>query len=567
MKAWLLMIVSMCSICFASDWMSESKNYPQVAVERELLCDVELLLNGGFAPLEGFLNEKDYHSVLDNMRLENGSIWPIPIVFPMEKSKAEKMFAGGHITLLDDQSYPIAIFDIEEMYTPDVEKECMAIYGCIDDNHPMIKNVLKRTNSCYLGGKLRKISLPHHFDFSSIRFTPQECKDYFKEHGWKKIVGFQTRNPLHRSHVELTHHCMNLAGEDAKLLLHPVVGTTQPDDVSYWTRVKCYQKLLKYYPEDSVFLSLLPLSMRMAGPREALWHALIRKNYGCTHFIIGRDHAGPSVKKKNGETFFGPYDAHRLLEKYKEEIGVEIIPSVEIVYDKVKETYVPITEITNKEDIGQISGTEFRRKLTVGEPIPTWFSYPDVLDVLQKEFRNRKGTCIYFVGLSGSGKSTLAQALKEYLKSTQDAPVVMLDGDVIRKYLASELGFSKKDRSINVRRIGFIASLIAEAGGVCLCANIAPYEEDRMANRELISSVGKYVEVYVKTPLEVCESRDVKGLYKAAREGKIPQFTGISDPFEEPIHADVAVDSSDNIEDTMEQLVDALKQKVPYLFQ
>ncbi len=567
MKKWLALFCILSWSVFASELIVEAKNYPQVALERELLCDLELILNGGFAPLSGFMNERDYHSVLENMRLSNGALWPIPIVLPVPKEKALSFLEKGHITLIDDQYYPVAILDIEDVYEPHPEKECVSLYGCVDDNHPIARKILKRGDVYYVGGQLRKISLPHHFDFPFLRKTPEECKAFFEENGWKKIVAFQTRNPLHRSHVEVTKNCLREACEGAKLLLHPVVGTTQPDDVSYWTRVKCYEKLLRYYPENSIALSLLPLSMRMAGPKEALWHALIRKNYGCTHFIAGRDHAGPSTKRKDGKSFFGPYDAHQMLLKYKDEIGIEVILSKEVVYDLIAEEYKPFDEVSDPSRVGQLSGTEFRRKLMNDEEIPSWFSYPDVLDLLRKEYKNRKGTCIYFVGLSGAGKTSLCQGLKEYLKSVQDSPVVIIDGDVIRKYLSSELGFSKKDRSINVRRIGYVASTITEAGGICLCANIAPYDEDRLANRELISQNGKYIEVYVKTPIEVCEDRDVKGLYKAARAGKIPQFTGISDPFEEPSKSDITIDSSDDINGTLESLINQLKDKVPYLFQ
>ncbi len=566
MKKLFLVACIFYSGLFADSILMEARNYPQVHVERDLLCDVELLLNEGFAPLDGFLDSEDYHSVLERLRLKDGSVWPIPIVFPMDKEKALELEQVGHFTIIDDQSYPVAIFDISEVYLPNLEKECVSVYGTTDDNHPMIQKILARKDQYYIGGKLRKIALPQHFDFSKERRTPRECKDYFCKNGWTKIIGFQTRNPLHRAHMALIALCMGKVGEDAKLLLHPVVGTTQPGDINHYTRVKCYQKLLKYYSADEMMISLLPLSMRMAGPREALWHALIRKNYGCTHFIVGRDHAGPSFKKKDGNSFFGPYDAHKLLDQFKDEIGIEIIASEMIVYDQNQEKYVPSSEVGDSDNACYISGTQFRQMLLNDQEIPSWFSYPEVVDLLRNEYTNSKGTCIYFVGLSGAGKSTLSLALKQQLQAVQDKAVTILDGDIIRKYLSNKLGFSKEDRSINVRRIGFISSLIAEAGGICICANIAPYENDRLANREIISNAGQYIEVFVDTPLEVCEARDAKGLYAAARAGTIKQFTGISDPFEIPTRAEITINSSENLDETMELLIEKLQAIAPHLF-
>ncbi len=551
---------------FSNPLLTEARDYPQITVSTEILCDIELILNGGFSPLTGFLDEENYHSVLEYMRLSNGALWPVPIVFSLQKEKALEMTKIGHLTFVDEQNYPIAIFDITQSYSPDVEKECLALYGSIDDNHPNIQKIVSRKNDLYLGGNLRKISLPHHFDFASDRLTPEQTKSYFKEHEWTTIVGFQTRNPLHCSHLALIERCMEKAGVNAKLLLHPVVGTTQPGDINHYTRVKCYRKLLENYQSDKILLSLLPLSMKMAGPREALWHALIRKNYGCTHFIIGRDHAGPSCKKKNGELFFTPYEAQELVEKYQEEIGIKILAAEEIVYDKELEKYIPLSDVTNPLNICNISGTQLRNMLLQNDEIPSWFSYPEIINVLKKEYQNSKGTCIYFVGLSGSGKSTLCTALKEYLNSIQDKPVIIVDGDVIRKYLSNKLGFSREDRAINVQRIGYVASLIVEAGGICLCANIAPYQEDRLLNRQLISSRGTYIEVFVDTPIEVCEERDVKGLYNAARNGNLQNFTGVTDPFEPPTNPDIIINSSYDIDATLKTLIQEINSKKPDLF-
>lgn len=565
MKKFVLLLLCTTSLIFSSDILRESREYPQVHLTKELLCDLELLINGGFAPLKTFMNQEDYFSVLNTMRLSTGELWPMPITLPLSTEKAKKYQKIGHVTLIDEQSYPVAILDIDQVFAPDLEKEVLSLYGCLDDNHPKVKEILSRKNQLYLSGKLRKIAMPHHFDHTSIRLSPSEMKDFFKTNGWKKVIGFQTRNPLHKSHVALMNYCLEQAGSDAKLLIHPVVGTTQPGDIDYSLRVKCYQKLMDHFDKGLAKLSLLPLSMRMAGPKEALWHALIRKNYGCTHFIVGRDHAGPSVKKKDGTSYFGPYDAHKLLNEFKDEIGIEIISSVEIVYDKNQGKHVPISAVNNLEDIQRISGTAIRNLLKKNEPIPSWYSYPEIIELLKMAHYRTNGTCIYFVGLSGSGKSSLASALKQYLEAKQDRPVIILDGDVIRKYLSNELGFSQKDRSINVRRIGFIASLVTSSGGICICANIAPYENDRVANRELISQYGQYIEVFVDTPLEVCEKRDQKGLYKAAREEKLKNFTGVNDPFEPPIDPEITIDASGEITDSLKVLVESLNKKAPHL--
>ena len=553
-----------------ADILKKSLNYKSIVLNKRQLCDLELILNGGFSPLDGFLKEDDYNSVVNRMRLSNGDIWPIPIVLPIDDKDVNHTFnINDDIKLTNEENLPLAVMKIESMYKPDLVDECIKVYGSDDDNHPYVKIVMANPNIHYIGGKITKIQLPPHHDFSEDRLTPKEVQNIIKEKGWTNIVGFQTRNPMHRSHYELTKYAMEKG--NANLLLHPVVGITQDCDVDYFTRVKCYKKLIKYYPEGSAKLSLLPLSMRMAGPREAVWHAIIRKNYGCTHFVVGRDHAGPSYKKKNGESFYGPYEAQELLESVAEEIGIKLITSKLIVYAISKETgegiYSPIDEIDkDKFEIMNISGTKQREMLSNGEKLPEWFTFPEIEKELIKEFKNKdeQGFCVYFVGLSGSGKTTLSNALKSrLLEEISGRQITILDGDVVRHNLSKGLGFNKEDRSTNIRRIGYVASEIVKHNGIVLCANIAPFETDRKYNREIISNYGGYIEVYVNTDINECEKRDVKGLYALARAGKIKQFTGVSDPFEEPKKCTIEIDGSEKIEikDNIDKIIEQLKKE------
>ena len=527
------------------------------------LCDLELLLNGAFHPLNGFLREKDYKSVVKYMRLSNGALWPIPIVLSLEENKYRDYKAAKEIMIQDDNNNSLAILKNIEIYKPNLKKECFNVFGTTDDNHPYVKILLENPDVYYIGGELEKINLPPHYDFQDLRLTPEDIKKFFQQKGWTNapIIAFQTRNPMHRSHFELTKFALSSIGEDAKLLIHPVVGVTQDCDIDYHTRVRCYKKILKYYPSNTVTLAIYPLSMRMAGPREALLHALIRQNYGCTHFIVGRDHAGPSYKDKNGNAFYLPFDAHELLKKYSHELKIQIIPSKQIVYVKETDSYYPANQVPENTTILNISGTEQRRLLMSGEEIPVWFSYPEIIEELRKSHK-KKSYALYFVGLSGSGKSTMANAIAERLKETESKrKITILDGDIVRQHLSKGLGFSREDRSTNVQRIGYVASEIVKHGGVAICANIAPYQYDREINRKLIRGVGNYVEIYMRTPLRICEKRDVKGLYKMARKGMIKQFTGISDPFEAPKNSEITLEGDVDINENLEVIMGYLMEK------
>ena len=513
-----------------------------IVLNDKTLCDLECLLGDYFNPLKTFMNESNWKSVCETLYLTNGQFFPLPITLTMDKHFAE---IGEKVQLVDSTNYPVAILTIEDCYEPDIDWECLHAYGSIDTNHPYVQYKQAHKGKCYISGPLQKVHDVRHYDFLEHRLTPKQTRVYFKERGWNTIVGFQTRNPMHRAHYELTQYALSKTeNNEAKLFLNPVVGETQSVDIDYHTRVHCYKKILSRYDDNVVRMGLLPLAMRMAGPREACLHALIRKNYGCTHFVVGRDHAGPSFKTKKGTSFYGPYDAQDLFFEHAEEIGIIPIVSKMIVFNESQNIYQPIDEVPEVDNVLKLSGTEVRRRLRNNEKIPDWFSYSDIVALLRSSVKQR-GTCYYFVGLSGSGKTTFANKLKsKLLEQYPEKEITILDGDIVRQQLSKGLGFTKEDRSINVRRIGYVASEIVKHGGTVICANIAPYDKDRLANRSLIERIGgKYIEIFVNTPLEVCEQRDVKGLYKLAREGVIKQFTGISDPFDEPTKCNIIINN------------------------
>ncbi|MCZ6500248.1 MAG: bifunctional sulfate adenylyltransferase/adenylylsulfate kinase [Gammaproteobacteria bacterium] len=506
------------------------------------LCDIELLLCGAFSPLEGFLNRADYDSVLKKMRLADGTLWPIPITLDVSDQFAGDLKTGDEIALRDHEGVLIATMAIEDIWKADKKAEAKKVFGTTDEKHPAVHYLNHIAHPVYLGGRLAGVETPEHYDFKHLRETPTELRRRFEKMGWRKIVAFQTRNPMHRAHQELTFRAAR--DVEANLLIHPVVGMTKPGDIDHFTRVRCYEHILDQYPEQTTALSLLPLAMRMGGPREAVWHALIRKNFGCTHLIVGRDHAGPG-NDSNDEPFYGPYDAQDLIEQYAGEIGIEMVPFKMMVYVQEKAQYIPADETTDEQTVLNISGTEFRRRLQEGLEIPDWFSYGDVVDELRKTHppRHKQGMAVFFTGLSGSGKSTIANALMTKLMEMGGRPVTLLDGDIVRKNLSSELGFSREHRDLNILRIGFVASEIVKNGGIAICAPIAPYSATRRKVRESIEQYGGFIEVYVSTSLEVCEQRDRKGLYAKARAGIIKEFTGISDPYEEPGTPEVDIDT------------------------
>ena len=498
-------------------------------------CDLELLMNGGFYPLTGFLGEKDYDNVVENMRLADGTLWPMPINLDVPAEFAEKLKVGQKIALRDLEGVILATLDLSDIYTPNKSVEAEKVFGADDVAHPAVNYLHNTAGDVYLGGKITGIQPVVHYDFRARRDSPNEMRSFFRKMGWRRVVAFQTRNPLHRAHQELTFRAAKEA--QANLLIHPVVGMGKPGDIDHFTRVRCYEAVLDQYPASTTSMSLLNLAMRMAGPREAVWHGLIRKNHGCTHFIVGRDHAGPG-NNSQGEDFYGPYDAQDLFREHQDEMGIEMVDFKHMVYVQERAQYEPNDEIEDRENVTvlNISGTELRRRLAEGLEIPEWFSFPAVVNELRrsKPPRSKQGFTVFFTGFSGSGKSTIANALMVKLMEMGGRPVTLLDGDLVRKNLSSELGFSKEHRDLNIRRIGYVASEITKNGGIAICAPIAPYATTRRAVREDIEGFGAFLEVHVATTIEECERRDRKGLYKLARAGKIKEFTGISDPYDVP---------------------------------
>jgi sulfate adenylyltransferase len=523
---------------------ARARDLPSWDLNMRQLCDIEMLLNGAFSPLEGFLSEADYKGVLAEMRLTSGVLWPMPITLDVTEKFAEKLTVGDWVALRDGEGVLTATMEIASIYRPDLDAEAKAVYGTTDQKHPAVSYLKARSNPVYLGGKLRGVDAPVHYDFKHLRDTPKELRDRFQKLGWRRIVAFQTRNPMHRAHQELTFRAAK--DVEASLLIHPVVGMTKPGDVDHFTRVRCYEHLVKAYPEQTTALSLLPLAMRMGGPREAVWHAIIRKNYGCTHFIVGRDHAGPG-NDSTGKPFYGPYDAQELMKKHEKELDIVMVPFKNMVYVEDKAQYFPDDEVEKGTRTLDISGTELRRRLQEGAEIPEWFSFPAVVAELRRTHppRHKQGFTVFFTGLSGSGKSTVANALMVKLMEMGGRPVTLLDGDLVRKHLSSELGFSKEHRDLNIQRIGYVASEITKNGGIAICAPIAPYSATRKIVRDMIEPLGGFLEVHVATPIEVCEQRDRKGLYAKARAGILKGFTGIDDPYEVPEKPEIRLDTSE----------------------
>jgi len=521
-----------------------AQDYASWDLTERQLCDIELVLNGAFSPLEGFLDEADYDAVVNGMRLTSGVLWPVPITLDVSKEFAATIKSGDKIALRDLEGVILATLEVGDIWTPDKAAEAEGVFGTTDELHPAVHYLNNIANSVYVGGKLSGIEAPTHYDFKHLRDSPSEMRDRFKKLGWRKVVAFQTRNPMHRAHQEISQ--LAARESEANLLIHPVVGMTKPGDVDHYTRVRCYEHILAHYPEQTTSLSLLPLAMRMGGPREALWHAIIRKNYGCTHLIVGRDHAGPG-KDSKGEDFYGPYDAQELLKEHEQELDISMVPFRMMVYAENKAQYIPIDEATDDDNTLNISGTELRRRLQEGLEIPDWFSFPEVVEELRRTHppRHKQGFTVFFTGLSGSGKSTIANALMSKLMEIGGRQISLLDGDIVRKNLSSELGFSKEHRDLNIRRIGYVASEITKNGGIAICAPIAPYTATRRQVREAVEPVGGFVEIHVSTALDICEERDRKGLYALARAGKIKEFTGISDPYEVPENAEMVIDTAD----------------------
>ena len=510
-----------------------AKSLPFVQIGARVECDLELLAVGAFSPLTSFMNSSDFQSVLDTMRLSDGTLFPMPITLPIDEDTDIKL--GVDIALRDRKNMTLAIMTVEEKYQWDLEETAAKVFGKYDARHPIIAE-MHRWGNVNIAGKLKVLRLPTHLDFAELRRTPAETRAVLESYGHDNVVAFQTRNPLHRVHEALTKRAAS--NIDGVLLLHPVVGMTQPGDVDHYTRVRVYKTLIdNHYEEDRSLLSLLPLAMRMAGPREAVWHAIIRRNYGANHLIVGRDHAGPGPDS-NGKPFYGPYDAQDMIVRYADELGVKPVPFTEMVYLEDEDRYEENSKLPNGAKVRKISGTQVREDyLGRGIHLPPWFSRPAVAEILAESYppRHRRGICLWFTGLSGSGKSTTAEHIVNLLLE-KGRNVTVLDGDVVRTHLSRGLGFSKEDRDTNIRRIGYVASEIVRHGGMVICAAISPYRATREDVRNMVGD--GFLEIHMATSLEYVEAQDIKGLYAKARRGEIKDFTGIDDPYEPPLNPD-----------------------------
>ncbi len=519
--------------------LARSQRLPSVQISARALCDLELLATGALSPLDRFMRKEDYERVLTEMRLKNGVLFPIPVTLPVDEGALPSW--GEQITLCDARNNILAVMQIEEVYHYDAQRESRLVLGTTDPRHPLISEMV-RWGKVYVSGELKVIDLPAYYDFVELRRTPAQVRLSLEQMGHKNVVAFQTRNPMHRIHEELTKRAADEI--DGSLLIHPVVGMTKPGDVDHYTRVRVYRALAEnYYDQSRTLLSLLPLAMRMAGPREALWHAMIRRNYGATHLIIGRDHAGPG-NDSQGRPFYGPYEAQAMVAQYSDEIGVQPVEFKELVYLADENRYEEIHQVPEGAKVYSISGTQVREDyLAKGKLLPEWFTRAETAEILQQMYppRHKQGVCIWFTGLSGSGKSTTAEILTSLLLE-RGRQVTLLDGDVVRTHLSKGLGFSREDRDTNILRIGFVAGEIAHHGGTVICAAISPYRAARNESRKMVGDE-HFVEVFVDTPIEVCEQRDVKGLYARARRGQITGFTGVDDPYEAPINPEITLDT------------------------
>ncbi|CCU99804.1 unnamed protein product [Malassezia sympodialis ATCC 42132] len=527
----------------------EANSLPDLILSERQLCDLELIITGGFSPLEGFMGQADYEGCLTNMRLADGTLFPMPITLDVSKEQVNTLGlkAGSRIALRDPRDdNAIAILTVSDLHDVNRSREAELVLGADDKAHPAVSYLYNHVKDVYVGGTVEAIRKPQYYDYVELRFTPAELRHHFEKVAWRKVVAFQTRNPMHRAHRELTVRAARQL--QANILIHPVVGMTKPGDVDHYTRVRVYSSLMPRYPKGMATLALLPLAMRMAGPREALWHAIIRKNFGVSHFIVGRDHAGPG-KNSKGQDFYGPYDAQDLVRKHTDELGIEMVPFQQMTYLPDSDEYQPVDEVQPGTRTLDISGTELRKRLRTGAPIPDWFSYDSVVKTLRESYppKTSQGFTLFLTGLFNSGKDQIARALQVKLHEQGGRSVSLLLGDTVRSELSSELGFSPEDRHTNIQRIAFVASELTRAGAAVIAAPIAPYEKSRAMARETVQKhggSGNFFLVHVATPLEYCEKTDRRGNYAKARRGEIKGFTGVDDVYEEPKDADLKVDPS-----------------------
>jgi sulfate adenylyltransferase len=537
--------------------LQRAKELPTIRLSDRSICDLELLATGAFSPLDRFMGAADYARVVEEMRLANGQLFPIPVTLPV--SADDKVELDQDVALLDWRNDILAVMTVEEIYGWELETAARQVFGTTDARHPLVAE-MHGWGSRNISGRLQVLNLPRHYDFRELRLTPAETRARLAQIGIKNVVAFQTRNPLHRAHEELTKRAVE--DVDGVLLLHPVVGMTKPGDIDHFTRVRTYKALAnKYYDPDRIVLALLPLAMRLAGPREALWHALIRRNYGANHMIIGRDHASPG-NDSSGKPFYPPYAAQELVESFASEIGVRVLPFGEFVYLPEEDRYEDVRRIGEHVATAQLSGTVIRDWYRSGvAELPSWFARPEVTEAIADVYppRHKQGFCIWFTGLSAAGKSTTAEILTVLLQE-YGRQVTLLDGDVVRNNLSRGLGFSREDRDANIRRIGFVAAEIVKHQGTVVCAAVSPYRATRNDVRNTVGAE-RFVEVFMNTPLEECERRDAKGMYRKARLGELKNFTGIDDPYEKPLNPELELDTlTHTAEENAHRIIAYLKE-------
>ncbi len=522
----------------------EASGFPSVDLNRRQLSDLELLLNRAFYPLSGYMGQRDLESVLESMRLADDTVWPIPICLDVSEKTARGLDAGTSLALRDEEGFLLAVLKVSEVWKPDKGAHALSVFGTDDpEAHPGVRRLFHEVDDWFVGGGIEGLHLPLHYDFTELRTTPAETHRIFAQRGWRKVAGFQTDELLHCAHREMVLRAAREAG--ANLFIHPPVGRAGPRDLDHFTLVRCYQEFVKNFPKNMVQLGLIPLEKRLAGPREALLEAIVRRNYGCTHFMVGDDHGDPFAGSEC-DRFYPLGDAQKLIQSLEDEIDIRMIPLNKMVYVEEKARYVPLNQVNEGMPVKEITSAELKRRLEFDLDIPDWFSFPGVVRELKKAYppRHRQGFTIFMTGLSGSGKSTLARVLHVRFMEMRERPVTLLDGDIVRKNLSSELTFSRKHRNLNVQRIGFVASEITKNGGIAICAPIAPYHESRLAVREMIRPHGGFIEVFMSTPLEVCEQRDRKGIYAKARAGIMKGVTGIDDPYEPPENPELSLDTT-----------------------
>ncbi len=531
-----------------------TSSMPDVILNDRQICDFELLVTGVFSPLKGFMNQIDYESVLDRMRLSSGEIWPVPICLDIGETLANSLEVGQSVVLRDQEGFPLGVMNLDDIWPVEPEKEALSVYNTLDQTHPGVDYLFNKSGQYYIGGSIQALNLPIHSDFRQIRMTPAEVRKAFEKLGWKRIVGFQTRQPIHRPQFEMTIQAMRQA--KANLLLLPVAGIPRPGDFDHYTRMRCYQKLESHYPPNAHMINLLPLSMRMAGPRDAVLHMIIGKNFGCTHFVIGHNHGSPG-KDSEGNPFYGYDQAAELAGEAAGELGIEAVSFEEMVYLPFDDEFKLVSQVREDQDSISFSGGDIRDRIRNGKRVPEWASFPEVLTELDRSYPppSRQGFTIFLTGLSGAGKSTIARVLYSRFMEIGTRPVSLLDGDIVRRNLSSELNFSKEHRDINVRRISFVASEITKNRGIAICAPIAPYERTRTEIRKTIEAYGGFFEIHVATPISECEKRDRKGMYAKARAGLLKGFTGVDDPYEAPEQPELRIDTTNLTPDEAAQEV------------